>query len=91
MPGLLFKAAALRFLLGDCSFSWVKLVSRGDGVEKGKRGGKRPCSNSCILRLSQLLSSFSLQVSWGCLRGQQVAVLPKRSNNDAVMFLALCL
>lgn len=42
VPGLLFKAAVLQFLLlGDCSFSRVKLVWRGDGVGKRGDGGRR--------------------------------------------------
>lgn len=40
VPDLLFKAAALRFLLlGGCPFSRVKLVQRGDGV--GREGWGR--------------------------------------------------
>lgn len=91
VSGPLFKAATLPFLLlGDCCFSPVELVQRVDGVGKGGGWGqKRACSRSYASQFSQLLRSFSLEVSRGCLRRQQVAVLPKRSTNYVLGLMPL--
>lgn len=88
---LLFKAAALPFLLlGHCSFSRVELVQRVDGLGKGGGWGqKRACSRSYASQFSWLLRSFSLEVSPGCLRRQQVAVLHKMSTNYVLGLMPL--
>lgn len=91
VPGLPFKTAALPFLLlGDCSFSPVKLVQRGGGVGKVGNGERIDLvARVVLLWLSQLLSSFCLEVSRSWLRGQQVAVLPGRSNSDVLGLMPL--